>query len=300
MRKNLLLGIALLASATLSAQTITWPCTLNRTSLEANTAATVDGSTTITATAATPGSDLHIQEKDGALVLATLKDATGATLMFPSEELGLIQWQPTTGNYATMDEALEAGCYVDFTIEEGDVNKDLAGIKSITFYVSKAGTDAVRINAKLIGEGDGDINSEWLINETNAYTFGDEYAGTEGGKDDPWDETVGGYNPSRNDGSKGADQGANANGLSKVTLTLPDEVKSKNPYKLTLRIAAAKTANNKSVVLYNVAFNFGEATGIQTVKNVKAEGIRYNLAGQVVDENYKGIVILNGQKMIQK
>jgi len=43
------------------------------------------------------------------------------------------------------------------------------------------------------------------------------------------------------------------------------------------------------------------ASGIQAVKTVKAgNGFIYNLAGQRVDANYKGVVIKNGQKMIQK
>jgi len=43
------------------------------------------------------------------------------------------------------------------------------------------------------------------------------------------------------------------------------------------------------------------ATGIQAVKTVKAENDAiYNLAGQRVDANYKGVVIANGQKKIQK
>ena len=44
-----------------------------------------------------------------------------------------------------------------------------------------------------------------------------------------------------------------------------------------------------------------EAAGIQGVKAVKADkGLIYNLAGQRVDSSYKGIVIKNGQKAIQK
>ena len=31
---------------------------------------------------------------------------------------------------------------------------------------------------------------------------------------------------------------------------------------------------------------------------IKNDGIRYNLMGQIVDESYKGIIILNGRKMI--
>ena len=45
----------------------------------------------------------------------------------------------------------------------------------------------------------------------------------------------------------------------------------------------------------------GGATAIQTAKTVNTvNGVRYNLAGQKVDENYKGIVILNGKKFMQK
>ena len=38
-------------------------------------------------------------------------------------------------------------------------------------------------------------------------------------------------------------------------------------------------------------------TAVENVA-IKNDGIRYNLMGQKVDENYKGIIILNGRKMI--
>lgn len=46
----------------------------------------------------------------------------------------------------------------------------------------------------------------------------------------------------------------------------------------------------------------GNTTGIQTIhqNSVKADGIMYSLSGQRVGENYKGIVICNGKKMIKK
>jgi len=45
----------------------------------------------------------------------------------------------------------------------------------------------------------------------------------------------------------------------------------------------------------------GASSGIQAVKNVKAESnVIYNLAGQRVDANFKGVVVVNGQKKIQK
>ncbi|MBR5749215.1 MAG: hypothetical protein IKY01_10590 [Prevotella sp.] len=47
-------------------------------------------------------------------------------------------------------------------------------------------------------------------------------------------------------------------------------------------------------------FDAAKATGIQAVKAAQADGVIYNLAGQRVDANYKGVVIMNGQKKIQK
>ena len=41
-------------------------------------------------------------------------------------------------------------------------------------------------------------------------------------------------------------------------------------------------------------------TGISTAKVVELNGAAYNLAGQKVDKNFKGIVIVNGKKMMQK
>ena len=42
-----------------------------------------------------------------------------------------------------------------------------------------------------------------------------------------------------------------------------------------------------------------EETAVENV-SLQENGIRYNLLGQPVDENYKGIVILNGKKMMQR
>lgn len=46
----------------------------------------------------------------------------------------------------------------------------------------------------------------------------------------------------------------------------------------------------------------GNTTGIQAIQqnSVKADGIMYSLSGQRVGENYKGIVICNGKKIIKK
>ena len=44
----------------------------------------------------------------------------------------------------------------------------------------------------------------------------------------------------------------------------------------------------------------GGATAIENVKIQTADGVMYNLAGQKVSSDFKGIVIKNGVKMLQK
>ena len=46
--------------------------------------------------------------------------------------------------------------------------------------------------------------------------------------------------------------------------------------------------------------DFGGTAGINTLKTVKQQSTRYNLSGQQVDENYKGVIIENGQKRLNK
>ena len=50
-------------------------------------------------------------------------------------------------------------------------------------------------------------------------------------------------------------------------------------------------------VISKAYFEKGSETAVENV-SVKNNGIRYNLLGQEVSEDYKGIVIMNGQKMI--
>ena len=57
--------------------------------------------------------------------------------------------------------------------------------------------------------------------------------------------------------------------------------------------------------IYNITLGSQETidqlAGIKGVKQAKADnGLIYNLAGQRVDASYKGLVIKNGQKSIQK
>ena len=58
--------------------------------------------------------------------------------------------------------------------------------------------------------------------------------------------------------------------------------------------------NTNGCHLYKIEITAGTAA-IQAVKTIKANNsFIYNLAGQRVDANYKGVVIKNGQKLIQK
>jgi hypothetical protein len=75
---------------------------------------------------------------------------------------------------------------------------------------------------------------------------------------------------------------------------------------VTLRIWVGKLANNKQVAIANVVISGkidkSVPTGISTVKNetINLNAPAYNLAGQKVAEGYKGVVIQNGVKRIQK
>ena len=70
---------------------------------------------------------------------------------------------------------------------------------------------------------------------------------------------------------------------------------------------AFQTAAHKAYLVVPVAagakecYIFGETTGINSIQNAEfAEGSVYNLNGQRVDKNYKGVVIVNGKKLIKK
>ena len=72
---------------------------------------------------------------------------------------------------------------------------------------------------------------------------------------------------------------------------------------MTFDVEAGKTYylfNPKSQLgIYGFSFSSG-TTGIANVKTeLESNAPRYNLAGQVVSESYKGVVIQNGRKMIQ-
>ena len=54
-----------------------------------------------------------------------------------------------------------------------------------------------------------------------------------------------------------------------------------------------------SINIYAIEF-IASATGINQVAQTAAEGATYNLAGQRVDNSFKGVVIRDGKKLVQK
>ena len=91
---------------------------------------------------------------------------------------------------------------------------------------------------------------------------------------------------------------------------LPGQVPTdfENDTVVTLPITAevkADVASKSGFAIHGHGFNVKKVslspieipTSVENV-GIKNDGIRYNLMGQKVDENYKGIIILNGRKMI--
>ena len=63
-----------------------------------------------------------------------------------------------------------------------------------------------------------------------------------------------------------------------------------------------KSTSASNAAFYSLGTNFGETTGISSVENKveKADAPVYNLAGQLVGKDYKGLVIKNGKKFVIK
>lgn len=61
-------------------------------------------------------------------------------------------------------------------------------------------------------------------------------------------------------------------------------------------------STSPKAAFYSLGTNFGETTGISSVENKveKADAPVYNLAGQLVGKDYKGLVIKNGKKFVIK
>ena len=78
-----------------------------------------------------------------------------------------------------------------------------------------------------------------------------------------------------------------------VTLEVPADATGAK----VITMCRAQTSTNLFITKIVIT---SSTTGISTVKAAEQNGVAYNLAGQKVDNNYKGVVIQNGAKRIQK
>lgn len=88
----------------------------------------------------------------------------------------------------------------------------------------------------------------------------------------------------------------------------PDDAVAKRYYKMNVALPAGLTGNvafrigcgGSELGLYHVVMEGGDATGVDSVSAAEAENApAYNVYGVKVDDNYKGIVIKNGVKVIR-
>lgn len=90
-------------------------------------------------------------------------------------------------------------------------------------------------------------------------------------------------------------------------LSTVDDVTAFYPVKKASAIPAKRCylevkGTSAKAAFYSLGTNFGETTGISSVENKveKADATVYNLAGQAVGKDYKGLVIKNGKKFVIK
>ena len=85
-------------------------------------------------------------------------------------------------------------------------------------------------------------------------------------------------------------------------LTAFYRVKKDSPIPAKRCYLEVKSTSSSNAAFYSLGTNFGETTGISSVENKveKADAPVYNLAGQLVGKDYKGLVIKNGKKFVIK
>ena len=307
MKKNLLFCAAMLVSVAASAQTVVYPChgttADKKTATSIDISAVVSGSTTITGDNPVCGSGIK-DPSTTMTVQGTCKNPEGTAFEYPETGVGIVKWVPNVANGTdvtpkTIEDAVANNQYIDFKVTENDQTKFLE-FANVKFDAWRYGTDAVRINVKLLANGDdGEYESDWLINKEVAATFGDNYESWKEG--DGTGDQIPGYMPSREDASKGeTSTNQTPNYSSHVTIAKPADFPS-NVYAVTLRILIYGIADNKAAGFENITFNFGtDAIQSVTAEKTNVNAPIYNLAGQQVNKSYKGVCIQNGRKFINK
>ncbi len=94
------------------------------------------------------------------------------------------------------------------------------------------------------------------------------------------------------------------NYLQKAKFTSEDQIKKDDEVVVCGKIQWFGEGDSKAPQINQGCYIYslnGETTNINTIKtDADANAPAYNLAGQKVDKSYKGVVIMNGKKMIQK
>ena len=309
MKKSLLFAAALFACTAISAQTVVWTCETASSDGKAidgtaNLAGTVTGSETIDV------SDI----KFGTGILTpttcqkTYKDEAGTSYNYCADGYALIKWVPScdgtdVATIKTVAEAEAAGQYIDFYIFENDLAKVL-NLSNIKMDAARLGTDAVRMNVKILGN-DGAYDSGWLINGDNWSSISEGIGSwTEGETADG--DFIPGYQPAREDGSKKLNCHP-TDGCSHLTIPAPTDMPTGEDglYEMTVRVLVYGIPNTKALALHNVTINLGDGTGtgiagVEVKDEVDANAPVYNIAGQRVSKDAKGLVIVNGKKYLRK
>lgn len=103
------------------------------------------------------------------------------------------------------------------------------------------------------------------------------------------------------------DASASTDAATLYALSTVDGVTAFYPVKKNSKIPAKRCylevkSTSPKAAFYSLGTNFGETTGISSVENKveKADAPVYNLAGQLVGKDYKGLVIKNGKKFVIK
>ena len=301
MKKQLLFAAAMFVSIAASAQTVVYPCTSTsedgKNATAVNNNATIEGSTSIEAATISWGAGI----KEPSTCQKTHKNLGGESLnYFEDGTTCITKWVPVVASDAAiknLEEAYSAGQYIDFKISETDKTKYL-DIKSIAFNAARYGTDAVRINAKLLigSDGAGETETEWLFtgDTWESYTGGEGF----------WTEATGaegeipGYGPAREDASKANTNDKNEDGFSNIVIPTSDIIPA-DAYEVTLRICVYGIGNNKAMGLNNVTFTSENiSAGVENVRvdTPSVDARTYNLGGRAAKS---GLLIQKGKKYIK-
>lgn len=120
-------------------------------------------------------------------------------------------------------------------------------------------------------------------------------------------DKVDGWSPVSTDLKASDGTSASKDETTLYALSTVDGVTAFYPVKLASAIPAKRCylevkGTSAKAAFYSLGTNFGETTGISSVENKaeKADAAVYNLAGQAVGKDYKGLVIKNGKKFVIK